>query len=136
MFPRCFSTARSASVAVRGLWQGRRVELAGAPRTVSDVRDRFIERLNSAVLRPGMWGGELTLQMVLDDLAWLDGQEHVRPGVAETLDADGAWSSIGVSGVFVQMFGRRAVQHQDAAGVFPLAPPGPALDGQRRQNRP
>jgi len=59
----------SASAVVPGLWQGVRVESAGAPRTISEVRARFIERLNAALLRPGMFGGELTLRVVLDDLA-------------------------------------------------------------------
>ena len=108
----------SASAVVPGLWQGVRVESAGAPRTISEVRARFIERLNAALLRPGMFGGELTLRVVLDDLAWLDGQEAVRPGINETLRAAGAWSPIGVSGVFMQMFGRGTAEHHGAVGLI------------------
>ncbi len=100
-----------------GLWQGGRVEAPGAARTVGEVRERFIERLNAALLRPGMYGGELTAQTVLEDLSWLDGQDDLRPHIPETLRAAGAWSALGVRGVFMQMFGGDAVQHAAAASL-------------------
>jgi hypothetical protein len=83
------------------------VESPGAARTVGEVRDRFIERLTVALLRLGMYGGELTAQMVLADLCWLDGQDDLRPGVPETLRAARAWSALGVCGVFMEMFRQR-----------------------------
>jgi hypothetical protein len=89
----------------------------GAPgtRSADEIRERFIARLNSAVLRPGMYDGESTLRQLLDDLAWIDKRES--PGGAYgMLEARGATSPVGVRGVFMRMFGGGITAHLDAVG--------------------
>ena len=87
----------------------------GAPgtRSADEIRERFIARLNSAVLRPGMYDGESTLRQLLDDLAWIDRRESPG-GVYRTLEARGAASPVGVRGVFMRMFGGGIRAHDDA----------------------
>ena len=87
----------------------------GAPgtRSADEIRERFIARLNSAVLRPGMYDGESTLRQLLDDLAWIDRRESPG-GVYRMLEARGAASPVGVRGVFMRMFGGGIRAHDDA----------------------
>ena len=89
--------------------------MAAAPgtRSADEIREHFIARLNSAVLVPGMCGGESTLRQLLDDLAWIDKRE-TPGGVYRTLEARGAASPVGVSGVFMRMFGGGIRAHDDA----------------------
>ena len=70
-------------------------------------------RLNSAVLMPGMYGGESTLRQLLDDLAWIDKRESPG-GVYRMIEARGAASPVGVRGVFMRMFGGGIRAHHDA----------------------
>lgn len=91
----------------------------GAPgtRSADEIRERFIARLNSAVLRPGMYDGESTLRQLLDDLAWIDRRESPG-GVYRMLEARGAASPVGVRGVFMRMFGGGIRAHDDARRSF------------------
>jgi hypothetical protein len=82
-------------------------------RSADEIRERFIARLNSAVLRPGMYDGESTLRQLLDDLAWIDKRESPG-GVYRTLEARGAVSPVGVRGVFMRMFGGGIRAHDNA----------------------
>jgi hypothetical protein len=59
-----------------------------------------------------MYGGELALRQFLEDLAWIDQRDEGVPGV---LEPRGAWSPLGVSGVFARMFGGSPRGHEDAA---------------------
>ena len=72
-------------------------------------------RLNSAVLRPGMYDGESTLRQLLDDLAWIHRRESPG-GVYRMLEARRAASPVGVRGVFMRMFGGGVRAHHDAVG--------------------
>jgi hypothetical protein len=92
------------------------VVVAGNVRSVSEIREHFLSRLNDALLRPGMFGGELALRWFLGDLAWIDGRDS--PGgddIAEFFKATGAWSPTGVRGAFARMFGGAARDHEEAA---------------------
>jgi hypothetical protein len=83
-------------------------------RSVSAVRDYLIERLDRALLYPGMYGGELTLQMLLDDLAWIDRRESRLGSVTGTLAQTGAWSQTAVRRIL-----RRLVRRETS----PRTPP-------------
>jgi hypothetical protein len=91
------------------------VAAAGSGRSVGEVREHFIARLNSALLRPGMYGGEMALQWFLGDLAWIDGRDSAGESVAESFESIGAWSSTGVRGAFARLFGGAARDHEAAA---------------------
>jgi hypothetical protein len=98
-------------------WQGGKVDSVAGGRSAHEIRDRFRERLNHALLFPGMQGGEFTLQQLLDDLMWIDGREPPGGSVDETLSAMGAWSATGVGGVFARMLDGRPADHLAAAAL-------------------
>jgi hypothetical protein len=92
-----------------------RVPAAGGGRSVSEVREHFIVRLNQALLLPGMFGGEMALRWFLGDLAWIDGLDSAGDSIAGRLEPMGAWSPTGVRGAFAGLFGGAARDHEDAA---------------------
>ena len=67
-------------------------------RTVGEIQQHFIEGLNHALRRPGMYGGELGLNHKFDAVTYIaeTGDDRIWTKVFE---AAGAWSSIGVTGV-------------------------------------
>jgi hypothetical protein len=90
---------------------------APASRSVTGVRAHFIERLNLALLRAGLYGGELALGIFMDDLAWIDGRDD---RVADVMKAWGTWSPVGVRGWLARLFGDRPSRH-DVAAAFTYA---------------
>jgi hypothetical protein len=94
--------------------------VADTTRSVAEIREHFTRRLNDALLRPGMYGGEIVVRGFLGDLAWIDGREPDGGGVSESLEAAGAWSANGVAGVFARMFVGQLKEHEEAA-VFVYA---------------
>ncbi|WP_427888610.1 hypothetical protein ACQHIV_35150 [Kribbella sp. GL6] len=66
--------------------------------TVEQIQQHFIEGLNGAVRRPGMYGGELGLFYKFDEVVYVTETGAGRTW-QEALEAAGAWSSIGVAGV-------------------------------------
>jgi hypothetical protein len=86
-------------------------------RSAREIRDYFIDRLNHALLFPGMYVGELTALMHLDDLAWIDRRDSDLGSVTDTLAQAGAWSSTGVRGAFQLMFGGIPADHNNAAAL-------------------
>jgi hypothetical protein len=86
-------------------------------RSVREIRDYLIERLNGALLRPGMYGNELTTLMHLGDLAWIERRDADLGSVAETLAQAGAWSSTAVRGAFQLIFGGIPTDHDSAAAL-------------------
>jgi hypothetical protein len=99
--------------------EGGTVNGAAGTRSADEIRERFIARLNSAVLRPGMYDGESTLRQLLDDLAWIDKRESPG-GVYRMLEARAAASPVGVRGVFMRMFGG-GIRAHDVAVAFVYA---------------
>ncbi|HEY3981212.1 MAG TPA: hypothetical protein VGM79_28400 [Streptosporangiaceae bacterium] len=86
-------------------------------RSVREIRDYLIERLNGALLRPGMYGNELTTLMHLGGLAWIERRDADLGSVAETLAQAGAWSSTAVRGAFQLIFGGIPTDHDSAAAL-------------------
>ncbi|MGW7679563.1 hypothetical protein ACWGID_02405 [Kribbella sp. NPDC054772] len=66
--------------------------------TVEQIQQHFIEGLSNAIRRPGMHGGELGLDYMLDRVVYVTetGDRRTWRGA---LEAAGAWSSIGVTGM-------------------------------------
>ena len=73
--------------------------------TVEEIQQHFIEGLNAAIRRPGMFGpGEIGPDFMLREVLYVTGAE---PGAWRAeLEAAGAWSSIGVTGVVQQLLPR------------------------------
>lgn len=75
------------------------------------------ERLNHALLFLGMYGDEMILQELLNDLAWIDRRDDQLGGVTQILNEAEAWSPTGVNGAFRIMFGGIRADHDAAAAL-------------------
>jgi hypothetical protein len=83
------------------------MDRAGSTRDVGEVRDYLLDRLNSALRRTSMYGGESALRLYLDALAFLEGQEQALAGAIESLRSRGAFISTGVTGAVKVLLGSR-----------------------------
>ncbi|WP_370933422.1 hypothetical protein [Amycolatopsis sp. cg13] len=79
----------------------------GTSRTIGEVRDYLLRQLNSALRRPGMYGGESALRLFLDAVAFVDGCERLLADDLTELRARGAFVSTGVSGAVELVMGER-----------------------------
>lgn len=75
---------------------------------MADVRDYLEQQLNQAIRRPGMFGGEVGLQLYCDALAVADDIEGGWTRVQGGLRAWGASGSTGVTGAVERVLGRKA----------------------------
>ncbi len=78
----------------------------GVSRTLvasDDMHSHLVGQLNSALRRPGMYGGELALRMLVDHLLFMEREPQAWDGYQRLLEERGAWSSTGVTGVFGQL---------------------------------
>lgn len=64
------------------------------------VRAYFVEQLNGALRRPGMYGGELAVRMLIDHLSFVEQRSQAWGEEQHALEQRGAWSAIGVMGAF------------------------------------
>ncbi len=71
--------------------------------SLDEVRSYHLDRLNHALRRPGMWGGETTLRVFLDAMAFVDGRGAVWQQEQDTLRDRGAFRSLGVRGVLAHV---------------------------------
>ncbi|MFJ6950691.1 hypothetical protein [Micromonospora aurantiaca (nom. illeg.)] len=72
-------------------------------RSLDEVREYQVTRLNHALRRPGMWGGETALRLLMDAVAFVDGLDEVWQAECEQLRARGAVNSLGVRGAFSEI---------------------------------
>lgn len=84
------------------------------PRSAEEIRSHFLERLNLALIRPGMYGGEPALHGYLDDLRWIDGHDD---GVSHVANSWGIWSPTGIGGWLARILGGEASGHSDAVAL-------------------
>ncbi|MFB4307324.1 hypothetical protein [Actinomadura sp. GTD37] len=67
-------------------------------RPAAEIRDYLVDQLNLALRRPGMYGGETAIRMVLDHLEYAVRRDGA--GLPRWLEEHGAWTSRGVTGAF------------------------------------
>jgi hypothetical protein len=79
-----------------------------ASRTADDIRDYLLRQLNSALRRPGMFGGENALRLYFDALAFTDRREQAWAADLSALRSRGAFISTGVAGAVERVLGHRA----------------------------
>jgi hypothetical protein len=89
-------------------------------RTLDEIRGHLTDRLNRALRRPGMFGGELALRYFLEDLTFIDDADEAWSNENDQLVERGCWSEIGIAGAFATIFGdRRFTTHEHAvASVY------------------
>ncbi|MED7931837.1 hypothetical protein SMD20_46985 [Nonomuraea sp. LP-02] len=68
------------------------------PRSSTEIRTYLKGRLNQALRRPGMFGGETALRLLFDHLAYAERQETEWARALQSLEARGAFNSLGVTG--------------------------------------
>src|SRR5690349_15742869 len=83
-------------------------------RSAELLRSRFIERLDNAVRRPGMFSPVVGLdgffQGLLHDLAFLDqSEEELQTAVEEVIERRGLRSSVGMSGPIGDLLGQEGI---------------------------
>jgi hypothetical protein len=87
-----------------------------AVRSADEIHAYLVARLNDALRRPGMFGGEPALWMLFDHLLFAEGSPEAWDEAKERLRERGAWSATGVGGVFRGMI--RGRHDSDAASVY------------------
>ncbi|WP_037826127.1 hypothetical protein [Streptomyces sp. NRRL B-1347] len=66
--------------------------------SADEIHAYLVEEMNHALRRPGMYGYEGALRMVLDHLLFVEGQPEARAEQEKVWEEGGAWSSTGVTG--------------------------------------
>lgn len=64
------------------------------------IREYHLDRLNQALRRPGMWGGELTIRLFMDTVAFVQGMHESWKADQDELRHRGALTATGVTGAF------------------------------------
>jgi hypothetical protein len=70
---------------------------------LDELRGFQIDRLNDALRRPGMWGGETTIRLFLDMVAFADGLDEAWRAEQQTLRDRGAFNAVGVHGAVTEL---------------------------------
>jgi hypothetical protein len=68
------------------------------PRTSAEIRAYLKTRLNQALRRPGMFGGEMALRLLLVHLAYAEHEDQEWARALRTLESRGAFNSLGMTG--------------------------------------
>lgn len=74
-------------------------------RTVQEVFDHLVTHLNGALRRPGMYGGEVTIRLYLDAVAFTAAAEQAWQHELKLLQTRRASFSNGVCGAFQDLWG-------------------------------
>ena len=77
-------------------------------RGADEIRRYLIDELNRALRRPGMFGGEQSLRLYLDALAFAAGLERAVKSEMLNLKARGAFVPSGVTGAVERLLGSRS----------------------------
>jgi hypothetical protein len=83
---------------------GERATTADGGRTAGEIRTYLLERLNATLRRPV--GGEASIRLIIDALAFVDGREQSWTEALRALEAQGACPSTGVRGAFDRLWGK------------------------------
>ncbi|WP_299535336.1 hypothetical protein [uncultured Streptomyces sp.] len=68
----------------------------------ADIRAHFVHRLNMALRRPSLWGDEAVLQLMCEDLLYVEGRAGAWAEQRAEWEARGAWSPLGAKGAFTR----------------------------------
>lgn len=81
-------------------------------RSSPEMREHLVSELNAALRRPGMYGGELGIRLIIGHLLHLERGDTVWAEQQRSMMSRGVWTSLGVSGAFLGLI---PAPHQDAA---------------------
>ncbi|BCJ37087.1 hypothetical protein Athai_45900 [Actinocatenispora thailandica] len=86
--------------------------------SLAEVRQYHLRQLNEALRRPGMWGGEVTILVLMDAMAFVDGLDKIVREETRALRARQAFNSLGVRGGFQDALPGYQGEQEAAASVY------------------
>ncbi|MEW2354585.1 hypothetical protein [Spirillospora sp. NPDC029432] len=72
-------------------------------RPSSDIHAYLVEQLNLTLRRPGMYGGESAVRLVIDHLAFVEDLDGVWSAHRDAMEARGSFTVTGVMGAFARL---------------------------------
>lgn len=81
-----------------------------APRslaTAEEIHSHLVDELNQALRRPGMFGGEMALRIMVNHLLIAERQPDGLEAQTQVWKARGAWPSMGMTGAFLPLIPSR-----------------------------
>jgi hypothetical protein len=85
--------------------------------TAEEIHGHLVDQLNLALRRPGMYGGELAVRILLDHLLFVERRPDAFARQRQEWEERGLWSAVGVSGAFRDVLPGRS-HDCDVASVY------------------
>ncbi len=76
--------------------------------TAQEIYDHLIDQLNLALRRPGMFGGEVALRILIDHVLFVERRPEAWSQLKQSWEEQGLWTSFGPSGAFQDVFPAQA----------------------------
>jgi hypothetical protein len=73
-----------------------------------EIHAHLIDQLNLTLRRPGMFGGEVALRVLIDHLLFAERQPEAWAELKQEWEEQGLWTSIGPAGAFQSVFPAQA----------------------------
>ncbi|MGA4992291.1 hypothetical protein [Nonomuraea bangladeshensis] len=89
---------------------------APGPRSSAEIRTYLKSQLNQALRRLGMFGGETSLRLLFDHLAYAEHQETEWAQAIQSLERRGAFTSLGVTGALATVL--PDLRHDGVASIY------------------
>jgi hypothetical protein len=86
--------------------------------SVDEIRQYHLQRLNSALRRPGMWGNEITIRVLMDAVAFVDGLDEAVREETDVLRTRRAFNALGVLGGVQDVLTGYQGHHDAVASVY------------------
>lgn len=80
-----------------------------------EIHAGFVDELNMALRRPGMYGGEIGLRMLIGHLLFIEGEPEALARYERSLEERGARTATGVAGAFRDLVPGRSHEHEVAS---------------------
>ncbi|MFE2721614.1 hypothetical protein [Kitasatospora sp. NPDC059327] len=72
--------------------------------TAEEIHDHLIDQLNLSLRRPGMFGGEVTLRVLIDHLLFVERRPEAWAELRQGWEERGLWTPTGPGGAFQGVF--------------------------------
>ncbi|MGW5532003.1 hypothetical protein [Streptomyces xanthochromogenes] len=93
-----------------------------------EIHGYLVDQLNLALRRPGMFGGEVPLRILMDHVLFVEHQPEAWNQLKQGWEEQGLWSPVGPSGAFRDVFPAQT-------DCYEVAPRGRCLGPTRRRGQ-
>lgn len=83
-----------------------------------EIYDHLIDQLNLALRRPGMYGGEVALRILIDHLLFIERRPEAWDQLKQSWEEQGLWTPVGPRGAFEDVFPARS-DGCEVASLYP-----------------